>query len=127
MHDARPCLSALGRAAARTAATLALCVAVWTAIPARAQLTDTARYLALMDVDGDGRVGEQEYVRWMLYAFDRMDADGDGVLAAHELPGGKGRPIARGQQLRTLAQRFHLQDANGDGCLDARELAAPPR
>jgi len=80
-----------------------------------------------MDTDGDGRVSVEEYVQWLLYAFDRMDRNGDGVLSADELPGGKGPPITREQQRQTLIQRFHKQDANGDGYLSARELAAPPR
>jgi len=66
-------------------------------------------------------------VQWMMYAFERMDRNGDGVLGADELPGGKGTPITREQQRQTLIQRFHKQDANGDGYLSARELAAPPR
>lgn len=94
---------------------------------AQAQVSDTATYLQRMDSDGDGRVSEAEYVHWMLYAFDQMDRNGDGVLSADELPGGKGRPITREQQRQTLIQRFHKQDANGDGYLDARELSAPPR
>ncbi|HDS1512053.1 hypothetical protein I5U67_21575 [Stenotrophomonas maltophilia] len=94
---------------------------------ALAQVTDTTSYLQRMDSDGDGRVSESEYVQWMLYAFDRMDRNGDGVLSADELPGGKGRAIIRGQQRQVIVQRFHKQDANGDGVLDARELAAPPR
>ena len=77
---------------------------------ALAQVTDTTSYL-----------------QWMLYAFDRMDRNGDGVLSADELPGGKGRAISREQQRQVIVQRFHKQDANGDGVLDARELAAPPR
>ena len=56
-----------------------------------------------------------------------MDRNGDGVLTADELPGGKGRPITREQQRQVIVQRFHKQDANGDGYLDARELSAPPR
>ncbi|MHC1654920.1 EF-hand domain-containing protein [Stenotrophomonas maltophilia] len=94
---------------------------------APAQVTDTASYLQRMDSDGDGKVSEAEYVQWMLYAFDRMDRNGDGVLSAEELPGGKGRSITREQQRQVIKQRFHRQDANGDGSLDARELAAPPR
>ena len=94
---------------------------------AQAQVTDTGSYLQRMDTDGDGRVSEAEYVQWMLYAFDRMDRNGDGVLSADELPGGKGAPITREQQRQTLIQRFHKQDANGDSYLSARELAAPPR
>ena len=46
---------------------------------ALAQVTATGDYLARMDTDGDGRVSVEEYVQWMLYAFDRMDRNGDGV------------------------------------------------
>lgn len=94
---------------------------------AHAQVADTGSYLQRMDTDGDGRVSEEEYVQWLLYAFERMDRNGDGVLGADELPGGKGAPITRQQQRQTLIQRFHKQDANGDGYLSAKELAAPPR
>jgi Ca2+-binding EF-hand superfamily protein len=94
---------------------------------APAQVSDTRGYLQKMDSDGDGRVSETEYVQWMLYAFDRMDRNGDGVLTADELPGGKGRAITHEQQRQVIVQRFHKQDANGDGFLDARELSAPPR
>ncbi len=96
-------------------------------LAAAAQVSDTATYLQRMDSDGDGKVSETEYVQWMLYAFDHMDRNGDGVLTADELPGGKGRPISREQQRQVIVQRFHKQDANGDGYLDARELSAPPR
>ncbi|MFE3972035.1 hypothetical protein CR919_07370 [Stenotrophomonas sp. LMG 10879] len=110
----------------RAALTVLLLVAVW-APAVQAQVSDTTSYLQRMDSDGDGKVSEAEYLQWMLYAFDRMDRNGDGVLSGDELPGGKGRAITREQQRQTIVQRFHKQDANGDGFLDARELAAPPR
>lgn len=94
---------------------------------AGAQVTATTEYLARMDGDGDGRVSLQEYQAWMMYAFSAMDRDGDGVLQAAELPGGRGEPVTREARMQTLAERFRRQDANGDGVLDARELAAPPR
>lgn len=105
----------------------ALLLAALLLAAAPAQVSDTHSYLQKMDSDGDGRVSETEYVQWMLYAFDRMDRNGDGVLTADELPGGKGRAITREQQRQVIVQRFHKQDANGDGFLDARELSAPPR
>lgn len=92
-----------------------------------AQVTETREYLAKMDADGDGRVSLAEYQDWMSYAFDAMDRDGDGVLAAHEQPGGNGRPITRAEHRARIAARFNRQDADGDGFLSARELGAPPR
>ena len=94
---------------------------------AAAQVTATGDYLARMDGDGDARVSLAEYQAWMGYAFTAMDRDGDGVLRAAELPGGRGKPVTRDAHLQRLADAFRRQDADGDGTLDARELAAPPR
>jgi len=105
---------------------LAICLVAWPAA-GRAQVTQTSEYLARMDADGDGRVSLAEYQAWMSYAFDGMDRDGDGVLAPHEQPGGRGAALTRAQHLARLAERFVRQDANRDGFLNARELAAPPR
>jgi hypothetical protein len=92
-----------------------------------AQVVHTAEYLARMDADADGRVSLPEYQDWLSYAFDAMDADHDGLLAPHEQPGGRGRPIAREAHRARLAEAFRRQDANRDGVLTATELAAPPR
>ncbi|MCL7714790.1 EF-hand domain-containing protein [Stenotrophomonas mori] len=94
---------------------------------AAAQVQDTGDYLRRMDLDGDGRIGPDEYLQWMLYAFDRMDRNGNGVLEPEEQPGGRGRPITREQHKRVILERFRRQDADGDGYLSARELMAPPR
>lgn len=85
-----------------------------------------AEYLKLMDADGDGRISEQEYVDYLSAGFRRMDTNGDGVLEADELPGGRGKPVTlRGHQ-DNLRRQFHKLDRNHDGYLDAKELAAPP-
>jgi len=97
------------------------------ALPVAAQVQDTSQYLQRMDSDGDGRVSPDEYLQWMLYAFDKMDRNGDGVLEAAEQPGGRGKPIGRDEQRQVILARFARQDANGDGYLSARELMAPPR
>lgn len=94
---------------------------------AQAQVQASGDYLARMDADHDGRVSLSEYQDWLSYAFDAMDRNHDGVLAATERPGGRGSPITRGQHRARLAEAFRRQDRNDDGTLDARELASPPR
>ena len=98
-----------------------------TTTQAHAQVLASAEYLARMDTDADGRVSLVEYQDWLSYAFDRMDADGDGVLAPGEQPGGRGKPVTREAHRARLADAFRRQDANRDGTLSAAELAAPPR
>ena len=97
------------------------------AASAQAQVRASGDYLARMDRDGDGRISLAEYQDWLSYAFDAMDRDQDGVLAAAELPGGRGATVTRAQHRARLAAAFARQDRNHDGFLDARELAAPPR
>lgn len=98
------------------------------AVPAWAQLpSGTADYLARMDSNHDGRVDIDEYLAWMSYAFDARDADHNGVLEGAELPGSRGKPITRADNLARLRERFARQDRNHDGYLHARELAAPPQ
>ncbi len=117
----RATVPAAGRAAA------ILCLAAMAGLPASAQVQDTGEYLQRMDADGDGRVSPEEYLQWLLYAFDRMDRNADGVLEAAEQPGGRGKPISREEQRQVILARFARQDADGDGYLSARELMAPPR
>ena len=92
---------------------------------AAAQVRISSEYLQRMDTDRDGRVSLPEYHAWMGYGFDRMDRNGDGVLVAAELPGGRGPPVSRVMHRQWLAAAFRRQDRNGDGHLDANELAAP--
>ncbi len=94
---------------------------------AQAQVRASNDYLQRMDGDGDGRISLTEYQAWMGYAFERMDRNGDGVLGASELPGGRGGPVSLAAHRESLAAAFRRQDTNRDGVLDARELAAPPR
>ncbi len=83
-------------------------------------------YLQRMDTDHDGRVSRDEYVAWMGYTFDLIDADHNGVLEGDELPPGA-RPVQRADYRKSLEAAFARQDGNHDGWLDARELARPPR
>lgn len=92
----------------------------------QAQVSATSDYLRRMDANGDGGVALVEYQDWMSYAFDRMDANADGVLQPHERPGGRGKPVDRSEYRARIARTFSRQDSNRDGVLDARELAAAP-
>jgi EF hand len=102
------------------------------ASPARAQtllprVEGTGDYLVRMDADADGKVSLLEYQDWLSYAFDNMDRNRDGVLAADEQPGGRGAAVTREQHRARLAETFKRQDRNRDGALDRKELAAPPQ
>ena len=107
--------------------TRVLAIAALAPALAMAQVTATGDYLARMDSDGDGRIALGEYQAWMGYAFERMDANRDGLLTADELPGGRGRTVSLAEHRESLAAMFRRQDVDHDGFLNARELAAPPR
>jgi hypothetical protein len=104
-----------------------ICAAPSFAALAAGPVTSSGEYLARMDTDADRRISLAEFQAWMGYAFERMDADHDGIVSAAELPGGHGRAISLAEHRAALAARFAKQDANHDGRLDARELAAPPQ
>lgn len=87
-----------------------------------------AEYLARMDTNGDGKVDEAEYVRYMSQGFLRMDVNGDGVIDANDGPMPPGRkPVKLETFQHDLIMQFHRLDLNHDGYLDAKELARPPR
>lgn len=94
--------------------------------PADPGITRSGDYLARMDTDRDGKVSLIEYQVWLSYAFDRMDANRDGVLTSEEQPGGRGGVLTLEAHRARVAETFQRQDSNRDGSLDARELAAPP-
>jgi len=86
-----------------------------------------SEYLRWMDTDGDGRIDETEYVRYMSQGFLRMDVNGDGVLDANDGPMRPGsKPVRLDGFQRNLIQQFHKLDRNHDGVLNAKELAQPP-
>ncbi|QDE41059.1 hypothetical protein FIV34_18545 [Luteibacter pinisoli] len=85
-------------------------------------------YLQRMDANGDGKVDEAEYVRYMSQGFLRMDINGDGVIDANDGPMRPGaKPIHLDTFQRSLIQQFHKLDTNHDGFLNAKELAQPPQ
>jgi Ca2+-binding EF-hand superfamily protein len=105
-------------------ATLALTLAL--SLGAHAQ-DSRADYLRMFDSNGDGRVGEAEYLAYMSRGFQSMDSNGDGIISTDELPGGRGKPITLQVYQDNLRRQFHRLDRNRDGYLNAKELTAPPR
>ena len=96
-------------------------------VQAQHYISQTSEYLQRMDEDQDGKVSLSEYQAWMMYAFDEMDLNADGVLEASELPGGRGKSMTRDQRMQIIEGTFKRQDLNKDGFLSAKELAAPPQ
>ena len=87
-----------------------------------------AEYLQRMDANGDGKVDEVEYVRYMSQGFLRRDVNGDGVLDASDGPMRPGaRPVHLDAFQRNLILQFHKLDRNRDGYLNAKELSQPPQ
>lgn len=90
--------------------------------------TTVAGYLARFDGNRDGRISPREYVDYLSAGFRTMDANGDRVLDAAELPPGPRRaPRTLAAFQADLRAQFRRMDLNGDGYLDAHELAQPPR
>jgi Ca2+-binding EF-hand superfamily protein len=84
-------------------------------------------YLMQFDQDGDGRIGPQEYVDYLSAGFRALDADGNGVLEAGELPHGPRRTPRTLAAFQTdLRAQFRRMDRDHDGFLSAPEMAQPP-
>lgn len=85
--------------------------------------------MGMFDANHDGCVSLTEYQAYIDKGFRRMDANGDDVLEAAELPRGSRRhaPLTLARRHRDVAQQFHRQDTNHDACLRLKELMAPPR
>jgi Ca2+-binding EF-hand superfamily protein len=113
----------------RTPRGLLAALALFAATAAAQDFPSTPKeYLRRVDANGDGKVDEAEYVRYMSQGFQRMDINGDGVIDANDGPMRPGaRPIHLDEFQRNLIHQFHKLDTNKDGYLNARELTQPPQ
>ena len=65
-------------------------------------------------------------MQYLSTGFHALDRNGDGVLEASELPGGRGAPLTLDERQQDLRRQFRQLDRNHDHYLDANELTAPP-
>lgn len=84
------------------------------------------RYFNVVDSNHNGRISLSEYQERFTYAFKRMDANHDGVLAPEEQLVPHGRKVTLEDLLGRLSEQFKRQDKDGDGSLRPSEFLAPP-
>lgn len=101
-----------------------IALVILAATPSAAQTgRGPSKAFAAADADGDGRVTRAEFVAHRTAQFDKMDRDGDGVVASDDFARiAKRRPEARARIERMIAGA----DGDGDGRLTRAELAAAP-
>jgi Ca2+-binding EF-hand superfamily protein len=77
-----------------------------------------------LDTDGDGHISREEHGAVALAAFDKQDANRDGVVSAAELAGGQeqkaGTPRSGGTALSPTST-INRADQNGDGQITRTE------
>ena len=83
-------------------------------------------YFNNADLDHDGKLSLPEFQDWMSYAFKRMDANHDDVLAPSEQLVHNAKAITLAEHHERMAGQFKRQDKNHDGFLSQREFLAPP-
>ncbi len=91
------------------------------------QITPEQRWQTLLDnldADHDGKISKEEFTG-PDEAFDRLDADGDGFVAAGEAGGRGGGQDAGGNAQRWQAM-WRNADKNGDGAISEDEWPGKP-
>ncbi|MEO1775847.1 MAG: EF-hand domain-containing protein [Pseudomonadota bacterium] len=99
-------------------------IAAWSTLaPAAGAQTRGDRFFDRMDANGDGLITQTELAEGRARRFERMDANGDGVISEDEIAKIRER-VQRRMQRR--ADAMSKIDANGDGQITRDEIDNQP-
>ena len=79
-----------------------------------------------LDANGDGVISKAEFNAFNVRHFKKLDTNKDGKLTPEELQGGHKQEMGHGDGTTHLDQRFNAADANQDGGLDREEANNMP-
>lgn len=83
-------------------------------------------YFDVVDTDRNSRITLDEYIERFTWAFRKMDANRDGILAPNEQLVPNGPTVKLEDLIDRLTKQFRRQDFNRDGWLSPKEFLAPP-
>ena len=83
-------------------------------------------YFDVVDTDRNTHITLSEYVERFTWAFRKMDANHDGILAPKEQLVPNGPTVTLEDLTDRLTKQFRRQDRNKDGWLSPKEFLAPP-
>lgn len=83
-------------------------------------------YFDVVDTDRNGRIALSEYVERFTWAFRKMDANHDGILAPKEQLVPNGPTVTLEDLTDRLTKQFRRQDRDHSGWLSPKEFLAPP-
>ena len=83
-------------------------------------------YFDVVDTDRNARITLSEYVERFTWAFRKMDANHDGVLAPQEQLVPNGPTVTIADLTDRLTKQFRRQDRDRNGWLSPKEFLAPP-
>lgn len=83
-------------------------------------------YFDVVDTDHNSRITLPEYVERFTWAFRKMDANHDGILAPKEQLVPNGPTVTLEDLTDRLTKQFRRQDRDHSGWLSPKEFLAPP-
>jgi len=83
-------------------------------------------YFDVVDTDRNSRITLSEYIERFTWAFRKMDANHDGILAPKEQLVPNGPTVTLEDLSDRLTKQFRRQDRDHNGWLSPKEFLAPP-